>query len=242
VTSGAVPLEGDVIIDQGSGAQDSGGEPGAAPGTQPSDFGGAQGTRYRWKARNPKQLLRHLHSALRGLSDRERESVLLALAGPAATLPGPPAHPILSADELCRLADGSHVEVGAHAVTHPVLSLLTPEGQRQEIAGGKARLEAILDRPIEAWSYPYGLGADYTRDTVALVKAAGYRCGCAAVPDLVRAGTNPYRLPRVWVDDCDGERFARLLRQWIRVDETMRRSTFLGPDRRKRAPDDPRLS
>jgi peptidoglycan/xylan/chitin deacetylase (PgdA/CDA1 family) len=102
-------------------------------------------------------LLRLLHRLLRPLHDGERHRVvdeLFAWAGirPEARL----THRVVTANELVRLAEGGLVEVGAHTVTHPTLSTLPPDEQRDQVTQNKSRLEEVLGREVRSFAYPYG--------------------------------------------------------------------------------------
>ena len=77
------------------------------------------------------------------------------------------------------------------------------------------QLEERLGRRISIFSYPHGGHADFTSATVRLVREAGYRLACTAYPGLTRTWTDRYRLPRVVVEDWDGDEFARRLRDWL---------------------------
>ena len=55
-------------------------------------------------------------------------------------------HRCLTEDELRELASGDLVEIGAHTLTHPVLSQLPPDQQQHEIGGSKRRLEALTGK------------------------------------------------------------------------------------------------
>jgi peptidoglycan/xylan/chitin deacetylase (PgdA/CDA1 family) len=119
----------------------------------------------------------------------------------------------LDTQELRQLAGNTLVEIGAHTVSHPMLASMPIDAQRQEIEGSKVALEAMLDRPVHGFSFPHGSTGVATR---ALVRDAGFHYACASDHDLVREDGNPYHLPRFWVEDWDGDRFARWLRWWLR--------------------------
>ncbi|MDR7543840.1 MAG: polysaccharide deacetylase family protein [Armatimonadota bacterium] len=161
---------------------------------------------------------RHLVAALdrlmRRASPERRREILAQLRAqvPADTTLG--ADRVLTADELVRLADGDLIEVGAHTVTHPVLSGLSPAVQRAEVAGSKRALEAMLGRPVVAFSYPFGTTDDFDGDSVAIAREAGFVCACTVLPRAVRSGADAYRLPRFAVRDWDGDMLARRLRAW----------------------------
>lgn len=157
-------------------------------------------------------LYRSLHRLLRPLAEDERRKVLkevLAWADAGSTVRA--THRTLSPDEVLHLAKGGLVEVGAHTVTHPVLSALPVAVQRNEIRRSKTHLEEILGRSVTGFSYPYGFRADYTCETVAIVREAGFAYACSAFADVVKRGTDCFQLPRVPIQNWDGEAFARRL-------------------------------
>jgi peptidoglycan/xylan/chitin deacetylase (PgdA/CDA1 family) len=117
----------------------------------------------------------------------------------------------LTEEQVVALANDGLVEVGAHTVTHPVLSRQPVATQKQEIESGKRRLEDILDSPVQSFSYPFGGRKDYTSATVRLVKEAGYACACSNFPGRVYWVTSRYQMPRFIVRDWSGDEFARQL-------------------------------
>jgi hypothetical protein len=52
---------------------------------------------------------------------------------------------------------------------------------------------------------------------VTLVREAGFQYACISREDTVRARTDPYQLPRVQVNDWNGEQFADWLNGWFRL-------------------------
>src|ERR1700691_3986057 len=62
---------------------------------------------------------------------------------------------LLNIAELKRLAEAG-MSVGAHTLTHPVLSLCSDEAARCEIQGSKTELERVLGKPVWAFAYPFG--------------------------------------------------------------------------------------
>lgn len=127
-----------------------------------------------------------------------------------------PSHRVLSEREARQLARSELIDVGAHTVSHPVLSTLPADSQRREIFESAAQLCALLDRPVRTFAYPFGKPADYDSTTVALVRGAGYAGACSNSPGLTRAETDRFQLPRVLAPDCDGDELAIQLRAWFR--------------------------
>ncbi len=177
----------------------------------------------RWNVTHPScptprhRAYRELAPLLRELDRDSRESVLRDVAAWAGRPRGVrPTHRAMRPEELSRLASGGLVEVGAHTVTHPVLSRLSAGEQREEVRGSKQRLEALLGRPVTSFSYPFGTRGDYTDETVAAVREAGFRCACSNFPGLIRAGADPFQLPRSLARDWDGDEFRKCLEEWLK--------------------------
>jgi peptidoglycan/xylan/chitin deacetylase (PgdA/CDA1 family) len=111
-----------------------------------------------------------------------------------------------------RLADGGLVEVGAHSVTHPSLSKLDREAQRNEIRNSRCQLESIIGSPVTSFSYPHGrFGANSAEE----VAAAGFHCACSSLVDLARPSSPLYCLPRVQARAESADEFHKRLRYWF---------------------------
>jgi len=96
----------------------------------------------------------------------------------SALHPGAPERPkrlMLSWDEVGALR-GLGFSIGAHTVTHPILSRLAPARAWEEIQGSKAAIEKTLGEPVSAFAYPNGGVGDYNDTVKELVRAAGFSC------------------------------------------------------------------
>jgi peptidoglycan/xylan/chitin deacetylase (PgdA/CDA1 family) len=165
------------------------------------------------------RLFRSLYRTLNTLPDTYRRKVLAAIREWAKIDPvARPTHRALTTDEVVTLARGGLIEVGAHTVTHPVLGSLPAAVQQDEIEGSKARLEEILGTTVASFAYPYGSRArsDYTEETVAIVRGAGFACACSNLAKAVRQDADPFQLSRAGVRDWDGDHLAGRLRAWFR--------------------------
>lgn len=78
--------------------------------------------------------------------------------------------PLLTRSHILHMARYG-IEFGGHSQTHRRLTELAASELEEEIAGCKAGLEAALDLPIMAFSYPYGLSSANVRRSV---QYAGY--------------------------------------------------------------------
>jgi peptidoglycan/xylan/chitin deacetylase (PgdA/CDA1 family) len=129
---------------------------------------------------------------------------------------GRESHRTLTPEELRQLAGGKLIDIGAHTVTHARLSSLPIDRQRDEITQSKRALEDLFGHPTKGFSYPFGNHADYTPETVRLVREAGFDHGCSNFGGAVRRGTTDrFQLNRVLVRDWDGDEFARRLREYF---------------------------
>ena len=105
--------------------------------------------------------------ALKRLREGERDAMVVeleALLSPAEWR----SNPALANGDLTMLREAANqgFEIGAHTVTHPILSRLTRYRQRTELRDSKRDLEAWLQREINAFAYPNGGADDYTPTTV----------------------------------------------------------------------------
>jgi peptidoglycan/xylan/chitin deacetylase (PgdA/CDA1 family) len=161
-------------------------------------------------------LFRTLRELLKPLTeDQQRKALDQLLTWSGAEPAVRPTQRPLTLEEVVALAQGGLIEVGTHTMTHPVLSTLPEASQREEILESKSWLEEILNRQVTSFSYPYGSRSAYTAETVSLVREAGFSCACSAFAGVVERSTDPFELPRVWVRDWDGDRFARRLSRWF---------------------------
>lgn len=85
-------------------------------------------------------------------------------------------------------------EVGSHTRCHADLSALDDESAKEQIAGSREDLMALLGRAPDLFCYPYGRFAARTPE---MVRECGYGAAFGTKSRGVRAGCDPYRLPRV---------------------------------------------
>ncbi len=160
-------------------------------------------------------LYRALYALLYPMLESKRRNIIDELLLWAGAEPvSRTTHRTLSLEEVFALHQGKLIEVGSHAVTHPLLSALPVAWQQNEIQQSKACLEEIIGHPVRSFAYPYG---DYTTETVALVREAGFACACSTNEVAAWGRTDRFQLPRFHVEDWDGEEFARRLSSWFHV-------------------------
>ena len=150
-----------------------------------------------------------LYQLMKHLTDNERDDLLKELYK-WANVEYFNQHKLrsLSGEEIVTLAEGGLIEIGSHTISHPFLSELAIELQRDEIRNSKARLENLLGHQVNSFAYPHGM---YTKDTVAIVKEAGYNSACTCANERIKGYNDLFLLPRIMVKDCDGDKFERYL-------------------------------
>jgi peptidoglycan/xylan/chitin deacetylase (PgdA/CDA1 family) len=120
-------------------------------------------------------------------------------------------HRSVTSGEVRQLVAHPGMDVGAHSVTHPALAALSLAEQQAEIDCSKRHVETLTGAPVETFAYPFGRKVDYSDDTVAIVKRAGFLGACANFSGAVEEHTDPFQLPRLFVQDWDADEFRRHL-------------------------------
>jgi len=128
----------------------------------------------------------------------------------------PPRDLMLTTAQVKALRDGG-VEIGAHTATHPILTRLSPDAAREDIARGRKELEGILGDPVRLFAYPNGRpGEDYDRRHVAIVRELGFTAALSTAWGAAHPGCDPFQVPRVapW-DDSPRRYAARLVKSYL---------------------------
>jgi len=94
---------------------------------------------------------------------------------------------------LARHLSGEGMEVGAHTLTHPFLSLLAAGEQRREIAESAVLLRERLGTEVTGLAYPNG---DHDGVTIEAARAAGLRYAVTTASGDCDAATPRWTLPR----------------------------------------------
>ncbi|HEX5760502.1 MAG TPA: polysaccharide deacetylase family protein, partial [Thermoanaerobaculia bacterium] len=156
-----------------------------------------------------------LHAELKRLPGGERRRRLAAIrsaspAGAAGTDGADRGAP-LSPSGLRELAALPGVTIGAHTLSHPSLAALAEGEQARELAGGRARLEELLGRPVTLLAYPFGKPGDVAPETRRLAAGAGYRAAFTSAAGRIVPSSPRFALPRLTVHDGSPEALAQRL-------------------------------
>lgn len=102
---------------------------------------------------------------------------------------------MLNLCELRQLADAG-MTIGAHTLSHPMLSQMTEEMAFHEMSQSRVQLEEALDKEIWALAYPFGNPEAVSAREPELAKRAGFKCAFMNV----QSGSNDrFSLSRVHV-------------------------------------------
>lgn len=136
-----------------------------------------------------------LQVQLKYLAPEERDAQVARMlaAQPVGALPD---DLMLTDAQLRQLADAGH-EIGGHTVNHTVLTTLTPDGARAQVAAGRDHLQALLGRPIRSFAYPNGRPQrDYDAGHAAMLRELGFEAAVSTAAGVAAAGADPFQLPR----------------------------------------------
>lgn len=146
-------------------------------------------------ANTVREVLKEISNAerLRWMEDLpNRLGVSLPLQPPEENAP-------LTWDEAARVsAEG--VDLGAHTVTHPILSRIEQDAEiRCEIELSKRRIEQQTGRAALHFCYPNGKWRDFDSRAIDTVKQAGFETAVTTEPGLNFRGADPLQLLRIGV-------------------------------------------
>ncbi len=138
---------------------------------------------------------------------------IAAIAGVA-----PPPHLMMSSLEVRQLHRAG-MQIGAHTMSHPILTNLTRDEVRAEIQGSRQWLEALLGQSVNLFAYPNGRrGDDYAQEHASLVREMGFEAAVATDPGAADADSDLMQLPRFTPWDRGRLRFGgRLLVNLLRA-------------------------
>jgi peptidoglycan/xylan/chitin deacetylase (PgdA/CDA1 family) len=106
---------------------------------------------------------------------------------------------VLNLEELQAVADAG-MTIGAHTVSHPMLSQMPENLAFEEMAQSRAGLEAVLGQAVWAMAYPFGNSEAVSAREPRLAERAGFRCAFMNVEDGASDGW--FGFPRVHVSSA----------------------------------------
>lgn len=148
--------------------------------------------------------------ALKYLPEAERDRNARAIAERAGYRPE---GPLMLDPEGVRALAARGVTIGAHTLTHPILSETADAVAAEEISASKRVLEEMMGGPVTLFAYPNGRpGRDYGERHVRMVQDTGFRAAVSTRWAPATRDSDPYQLPRFTPWDVTPGRFlARLV-------------------------------
>jgi peptidoglycan/xylan/chitin deacetylase (PgdA/CDA1 family) len=105
-------------------------------------------------------------------------------------------HGLLTCSEVQQLA-GAGMTIGAHTITHPMLSQMPSELAYEEISKSRLALESVLGQKVWAFAYPFGDAQSVTPQVIAMTQQAGYEAAFVNFGGGLGSSLPPYALPRI---------------------------------------------
>jgi peptidoglycan/xylan/chitin deacetylase (PgdA/CDA1 family) len=105
---------------------------------------------------------------------------------------------LMTATELRQMVSAG-MTIGAHTMSHPMLSKLPQAAARAEVVECKTRLEAVLEMPVWAFAYPFGDAQSVTPQILGMPENAGYTAAFLNYGGGLGSNLPPYALPRLHV-------------------------------------------
>lgn len=103
---------------------------------------------------------------------------------------------ILSWDQVKEMNEG-RIDFGAHTVTHPILTRISPDQAKFEITQSKRDIEKRLNQSVDTFSYPNGAITDFNNNIIDIVKESRFTCAVTTIPTMNPSRTNLYKLGRL---------------------------------------------
>jgi peptidoglycan/xylan/chitin deacetylase (PgdA/CDA1 family) len=91
------------------------------------------------------------------------------------------------------------IDIGAHTVSHPILSHLDLLDVERELKESKIRIEQELALECDALAYPFGSVYDYSGDVIEITKRLGFRLAFTLQNHRNAESIDPMRIHRICI-------------------------------------------
>ena len=162
-----------------------------------------------------------IDAVLNGIKHFDPEHRLQVTEAIVQATGGKPSPQLMMRAQQVRNLRGLGMEIGAHTVTHPILTRLDPVAAQDEIRRGKRELEAIVGEPVRLFAYPNGVpNRDYGPEHAALVRDCGFSAAVSTSWGAASMHSDRFQLPRFTPWDRTRLRFgARMLGNLARTEQ-----------------------
>jgi len=119
-----------------------------------------------------------------------------------------------------RAMHAAGITIGAHTVSHPILTRIDSARARCEIEDSRAAVKAITGEDVALFAYPNGKpGKDYAAEHVEMVRRAGFQAAFSTSSGAARRSSDLFQLPRFTPWDRSAPRWAYRLAANLRHTE-----------------------
>jgi peptidoglycan/xylan/chitin deacetylase (PgdA/CDA1 family) len=109
----------------------------------------------------------------------------------------PPIGLMLSEAQVRQL-HAAGIQIGAHTVTHPILTAINDDAARREIMESRRCLESLIGAPVKYFAYPNGRPQqDYASRHVLQVKQCGFDGAVSTAWGASHSESDAWQLPRI---------------------------------------------
>ena len=123
-----------------------------------------------------------------------------------------PPSDLMMTDDQVRTLHQSGIEIGAHTMTHPILTRVDAETALREMTDSRQRLEEITGAPVRSFAYPNGRPRrDYDHTHVGLARDAGFDLALTTAWGAATIDSDMLQIPRVAPWDATGLKYAARL-------------------------------
>lgn len=142
---------------------------------------------------------------LKRFAPTDREARIAALTEKCGGAPEQGREPLMLDWDQVRAMLPHGIAFGAHTLSHPIISRLTPEAMEAEIMGSKQAIERETGAPVTLFAYPNGQPGDYTEESKAILKRCGFSCAVSTSAGVNTSMTDRFALHRrhVWDETPD---------------------------------------
>ena len=111
----------------------------------------------------------------------------------------------MTREQIREMSDSGLITIGSHTLTEKYLPGINDKGLlKREIFDSKERLESILDKPVNCFSYPIG---GFNKEIRQMVIDAGYSLAVATSPGLKYPNDDTFALKRVRISESSRNLF-----------------------------------
>jgi len=131
----------------------------------------------------------------------------------------PPRNLMMTDEQVVEL-HAARIQIGAHTVSHPILTRVDREAARAELRESRRRLAELTGGPVTTLAYPNGApGRDYGIEHVGLAKECGFELALSTAWGTATANSDVFQLPRIAPWDRGAFKFAaRMVRSYAQRD------------------------